>query len=614
MANSLYSPIVSPSTVTFPQAVSPPQGAPMAPPMLNLGGQIASIPDSYYGGQQRALDIGTKQTALANIQRQDADEAAWAQQQQQQPGGQMPGAQPPAQPQSSQFITPLQEVPRATTPAPPVPPTGIPRTSPGAGAANAPPEIEMLGNGTESSPYKPRSTSDYQEIPTGSFWQGPSGPVQMKKTDATPTSMGTQVANVNGAVPAAPAPAAAMGGPPPPMQVAQAQQPAMAQGPTPQTSPQQGAIADPRLGGLVPQAFIQRYGPQNAAGAYIQYNNNRAQNYGILGNAEAAKSYAQTAQNVAIALQKASEPTPSMKEYTADRRPNETMADYQARVAGAKKAAEVGAENNALTPEQKLYGTQGRPGESYDQFRARITGSEETAKVGAQNLALTNTQKQLPDAQRIADAEAMKVEAKDQAEAMKDFSAAGIEARGHKAQLSAIEKLGDKVGYGVVPKIQSFLGHYGVDTKGLTDIQAYERAIDYMAPQLRPIGSGRLLQNELSNFKSALGGLMTTPEGRRISLSNLKLITDYKEQIGRIASNSKLGVQERWNQIYSLEPPKLTTEIPSQKAQGAAPPPPTAATQNQFRSPAEAAAAVQSGQLKKGDTFLDGSGVMRRVP
>jgi hypothetical protein len=197
----------------------------------------------------------------------------------------------------------------------------------------------------------------------------------------------------------------------------------------------------------------------------------------------------------------------------------------------AKQKREELAKNRELIPEEKLYRAGAKPGESLTTFEARRAGEKGAAEKEAANVG----------------------------ETMEKLALEGIEARGHVAQLDTIAKLGDRVGYGIVPKVQSFLGRYGVDTKGLSDIQAYERAVDYMAPQLRPIGSGRLMQQELTAFKSSLGGLMTTPEGRRISVDNLKLIAGYKQDIGKIAADQRIPIQQRMETIYSLPPPHLKT-------------------------------------------------------
>jgi hypothetical protein len=204
----------------------------------------------------------------------------------------------------------------------------------------------------------------------------------------------------------------------------------------------------------------------------------------------------------------------------------------------AKVIREALAKNAEVTPETKNYNqavNQGYPG-TQRQFQADTAGQAKEAETQVANLG------------KLADA--------------------GIDAKGKIGQLDAIQQLGEKVGYGAVPKLQSFLGQYGIDTKGLSDIQAYERAIDFMAPQLRPVGSGRLMQQELTAFKSSLGGLMTTPEGRRISIDNLKLINNYSSQVGAIAADTSLTPSQRYEKIYSLQPPKLTTQVPNAGGQG----------------------------------------------
>lgn len=199
----------------------------------------------------------------------------------------------------------------------------------------------------------------------------------------------------------------------------------------------------------------------------------------------------------------------------------------------ADRAEAQQAQANALQIRKSLYEA-GQP-----------TGAmKEAAQAGARNTA---------------EFAGMKQEQTDQLSVLKDLAKNGIDAKGRVAQLDAVKQLGEKVGYGAVPKVQSLLGRFGIDTTGLSDIQAYERAIDFMAPQLRPIGSGRLMQQELAAFKSSLGGLMTTPEGRRISVENLKLINRFNARVGEIASDTSLSPSQRLKQIYDLPEPGLRT-------------------------------------------------------
>jgi len=148
---------------------------------------------------------------------------------------------------------------------------------------------------------------------------------------------------------------------------------------------------------------------------------------------------------------------------------------------------------------------------------------------------------------------------------LRDTGEAGLEARGQIGQLNAIAELGEKAPYGGLTRIKQLLAQYGVPTAGLTDIQAYQSAIDFMAPQLRPPGSGRLMANEMAGFKSALGGLLTTPEGRKIAIDNLKLMHQYKIDIGKIARDGSLAPSERMEKIADVPFPRLRTTTQEQR-------------------------------------------------
>jgi hypothetical protein len=164
-------------------------------------------------------------------------------------------------------------------------------------------------------------------------------------------------------------------------------------------------------------------------------------------------------------------------------------------------------------------------------------------------------------AQQVADIAARQHEEQKTSDMLDTLTQKGIAAKEQSAKLNAVDTLGQKVGYGVIPKIQSYLGAHGIDTAGLSDIQAYERAIDFLAPQLRPEGSGRLMAAELTSFKNALGGLMTTPAGRKISVQNLKLISDFDQKVGAISSDTSLTPSQRTAKIYALEAPRLQTSL-----------------------------------------------------
>ncbi len=92
-----------------------------------------------------------------------------------------------------------------------------------------------------------------------------------------------------------------------------------------QTSPAAnapGAIVDPTLGGLVPQAFVNRYGATPAAGEYVRWLRGMAVALGSAGQKGAEDAYNKQADAIATALQKASEPTPEQKNAIASGLPN----------------------------------------------------------------------------------------------------------------------------------------------------------------------------------------------------------------------------------------------------------------------------------------------------
>jgi hypothetical protein len=200
----------------------------------------------------------------------------------------------------------------------------------------------------------------------------------------------------------------------------------------------------------------------------------------------------------------------------------------------------------------------GREQEFISALQRRLaSGSKEgKAATEAKLKAIEEYQAKNADIERAARTK----EGEGQVETLKKLASDGTEAQGHIAQIEQIRRLGRSVGYGVIPKAQSLLGRFGIPTKGLDDIQAYESAINYMAPQLRPVGSGRLLTNELTSFKNALGGLLTTPQGREIMANNLELLAKYKLDVARIA-NGTGPAASRMDSILNFNPPHLQVAV-----------------------------------------------------
>jgi hypothetical protein len=221
----------------------------------------------------------------------------------------------------------------------------------------------------------------------------------------------------------------------------------------------------------------------------------------------------------------------------------------------------------------KVPGAEGSAARLVDQAKIYETMADERVKrLDEERQRILQTGEEKVRGEQAAKIEIGKKEEQDQLKFLQDAAEEGVDAKSHIGQLDAIAELGEKAPYGGLAQLRQTLGKYGVPTQGLTDIQAYQAAIDFFAPQLRPPGSGRLMSNEMAGFKSALGGLLTTPEGRRIAVDNLKLMSQYKMKVGEVARDRSLTPSERMDRISGIQFPTLRTSVPGMEDRGAGKP------------------------------------------
>lgn len=89
--------------------------------------------------------------------------------------------------------------------------------------------------------------------------------------------------------------------------------------------------------------------------------------------------------------------------------------------------------------------------------------------------------------------------------------------------------------------VQNELGNLGIDTEGLSEIQATEALINQLVPAQRAPGSGPMSDKDLALFKASLPRLIQTPEGKTRILNNMKAINDYVISEGEIGSRVLSG-------------------------------------------------------------------------
>lgn len=121
------------------------------------------------------------------------------------------------------------------------------------------------------------------------------------------------------------------------------------------------------------------------------------------------------------------------------------------------------------------------------------------------------------------------------------FFEAGTQAQRNLAQINRLDSLMQNTETGGRAAVQMMLGNLGIETEGLSDIQAFESLVSAMAPNQRPPGSGPMSDADLQLFLRSLPRLINTPEGNRTIIETLRGIAEYDIQLGNIASRAASG-------------------------------------------------------------------------
>lgn len=127
------------------------------------------------------------------------------------------------------------------------------------------------------------------------------------------------------------------------------------------------------------------------------------------------------------------------------------------------------------------------------------------------------------------------------AEGFRDLANQGQNATRSAIQLDRLDTLLKRTGSGLATQAKAIAGNFGIETKGLSDIQAVEAIVNQLVPQQRPPGSGTMSDADLALFKKSLPRLINTPGGNQQIINTLKAINQYDQQIGAIAREALRG-------------------------------------------------------------------------
>jgi hypothetical protein len=144
----------------------------------------------------------------------------------------------------------------------------------------------------------------------------------------------------------------------------------------------------------------------------------------------------------------------------------------------------------------------------------------------------------------------------------------GVSASRSLAQIDNLENLLSGVETGLGAQFKSFLGQYGVDTAGLSDIQAANAAITQLVPTQRVAGSGTMTDKDVELFKSSLPSLINQPGANKLIIDTIRGINEYDVAASLIAGKVMDGVLTREegrkalmeipNPLAGFKPPKTT--------------------------------------------------------
>jgi hypothetical protein len=130
-------------------------------------------------------------------------------------------------------------------------------------------------------------------------------------------------------------------------------------------------------------------------------------------------------------------------------------------------------------------------------------------------------------------------EKKSQAKQAEMFS--GIQESGNQATrtLRDVNRLGkilERVETGAGAAFKQIAGNFGIETKGLNDVQAAQAIINKLVPQQRPPGSGTMSDADLALYKESLPRLINQPGANKEIVRSMKEVSEYMIKEGEIAS------------------------------------------------------------------------------
>jgi hypothetical protein len=164
--------------------------------------------------------------------------------------------------------------------------------------------------------------------------------------------------------------------------------------------------------------------------------------------------------------------------------------------------------------------------------------------------------------------------AKGDADALGTIATAGMAARRNVSRIDRLEALINENPTGGVAALQQRAGEFGINTKGLSGIQAAQALINSLVPEQRQPGSGPMSDADLALFKESLPRIINQPDGNRRIINTMRGIANYDAEGAVIVQQlreNKINraqafeaLQNRVNPLAEFSQPPARTGQPSQ--------------------------------------------------
>lgn len=162
--------------------------------------------------------------------------------------------------------------------------------------------------------------------------------------------------------------------------------------------------------------------------------------------------------------------------------------------------------------------------------------------------------------------------AKGDAATIEAVSNSGLAAQRNLGRIDQLEALLSASPTGVQGVLKQAAGEWGINTEGLTEIQAAQALINSLVPEQRQPGSGPMSDADLELFKQSLPRIINQPGGNEMILGTMRAIAQYDAEGAQIAQELRAGALDRaeaFDRLQRRVNPLQEFKQPAQVAQPA---------------------------------------------